>query len=197
MSLSNAERQARWRAKRAAKIHELEAEIKKRKSAQIDADPLRNELAAAKAEIERLKAQAKASNNAPTAGLARTRGTFEFGEAAKLRVENARLRARIKLLAPTVDGEAIKLRKEVEELRGERFTLKQVLRKTAKERDQALQSGANWRKYHKLRSTESRFEPRVFRTIAKCLHEDRLEKCSKAELDEAVRLFLELRPLFE
>jgi hypothetical protein len=63
--------------------------------------------------------------------------------------------------------------------------------------DQALRSDANWRKYHKLRSTEGRFEPRVFRTIAKALHPDPQEKCSKAELDEAARLFLELRPMFE
>jgi hypothetical protein len=37
----------------------------------------------------------------------------------------------------------------------------------------------------------------VFNVIAKCLHQDRLEKCSKAELDEACRYFLELKPLFE
>jgi hypothetical protein len=122
---------------------------------------------------------------------ARTRGGFEFGEAAKLRAENASLRARIKMLAPTVPGELVKLRSE-------RAGLTQALKQAVRERDAAQRivdrvTSPAWRK---LRMA-GRLNVEVFNVIAKALHGDRLEMCSTAELNEAAGYFLELRPLFE
>jgi hypothetical protein len=104
------------------------------------------------------------------------------------------LRARIKRLTPTLDGETIKLRKEVEQLRGERTSLKQALRRVAKERDQfrVIQSSPLLRA-----ATRGGLKRERFNAIAKALHADRLEKCSKAELNDAASYFFELKPLFQ
>lgn len=131
-------------------------------------------------------------------GLARTQAREEhtdWSEAGKLRAENAHLRAEIKRLRPTLDGETIKLRKQVEELRGERASLKQVMKEVGQERDKLLKQ-VKQSKVWNLRSRTAQLDRPTFNAIAKALHPDRVALCSEADLAEAGRLFLELKPLF-
>jgi hypothetical protein len=165
-----------------------------RREPQIGADAaLRQELAAANARITELETRIRAEAK-PESGLLRARGREPLNEVTKLRVQNAELRARILRLTPTLDGEVIKLRKEVEELRGERSSLKQALKKAAKERDR----NAVIRSSPLLRAAaRGDLKRERFNAIAKALHEDRLARCSKAELHDAASYFFELRPLFQ
>ena len=99
---------------------------------------MQQQLAAAKARITELERQRREAAEAkPASGLARARGGFHqpLNEVTKLRGENASLRARIKILTPTLDGEVIKLRREIELMRGERASLKLALKRAARERD--------------------------------------------------------------
>jgi hypothetical protein len=142
------------------------------------------------AELERRHHEAK-----PAGGLIRARGSFRqpLNEETKLRAENAELRARIRRLTPTLDGEVVKLRKEVEGLRAERTNLKQELRRVAKQRDQYRDVSNS-----PLLRTAARggLKRERFNAIAKALHADRLEKCSKDELNDAASYFFEIKPLF-
>jgi hypothetical protein len=120
--------------------------------------------------------------------------TVEFGEVGRLRAENNRLRARIKVLTPTLDGETIKLRKEVEGLRGERHALKQALRQAAKERDR----NAIVRSSPLLRAAARGDLKRAnYHKIIACLHRDTRASKSETQRDEAAALFTTLNKLFQ
>jgi cell division septum initiation protein DivIVA len=157
---------------------------------QAENDRLRKRIA----ELERQRHEAAEAK--PASGLAHTRGSFRqpLNEATKLRAENAELRARIKRLTPTLDGEVIKLRKEVEELRGERMGLKRELRKVAKERDRnalVLSSPV-------LRAaTRGRLKRANYHKIIACLHADTRRSKTEAQINEAAVLFIELEELFQ
>ena len=181
---------AEWKAAERRKTASKET----RREPQIGADAaLKQELAAANARIAELETRIRAEAK-PESGLLRARGREPLNEITKLQAENAELRARIKRLTPTLDGEVIKLRKEVEELRGQRFSLKQALKKAAKERDR----NAVIRSSPLLRAAaRGDLKRERFNAIAKALHEDRFARCSKAELHDAASYFFELRPLFQ
>jgi hypothetical protein len=154
---------------------------------------LERELKQALARIAELEARPAIDQR----GLSRTSGMRsrpEFGEVGKLRAENGRLRAQIKLLTPALDGELVKLRKVVEELRGERASLKRALKEVARERDRnavirsspILSAAAHGH----LRKSN-------YRRIVGCLHSDTRHSKTAAQIDEAAVLFIPLEPLFQ
>ena len=88
----------------------------------------------------------------------------------------------------------IKLHKENEELRGERTTLKRVLRQTVKERDR----NAVVRSSPLLRAAAAGSLKRAnYRKIVACLHRDTRRSKSETQIDEASALFIELQGLFQ
>lgn len=104
-----------------------------------------------------------------------------------LKAENVRLRALLR-----EDPDAAKLRKKVVELQAETHSMRVAMKQIAKDRDR-YRSVHLW-----LRRVDKRHLDRAaFLVLAKATHDDRLEKCTKAELAEASRIVLELRPLFE
>jgi hypothetical protein len=158
-------------------------------------DQLRaQELAQAQARIAELEAKLAEDRRRP----ARTAGggarPAAFTEEARLRAQNAELRRQINLLRPTVDGEVVKLRKEVEELRGERVSLHRVLKQVAKERDQhrIIHSSPLLRV-----AADGKLKRATYRKIVQCLHHDSRRARTEAQLDEAAVLFIELEDLFQ
>jgi predicted RNase H-like nuclease (RuvC/YqgF family) len=205
-AMSGAERTRRYRAKfrhsepvtkptRAADADRLITETKlhialAQANEQIAA--LQKGLAQAKARIAELEAKRKRDGRR----LVRSaRQDSSFSEVGKLRGEIAKLRSDIfKLKAALAEEpDASKLRKKVIDQRVEMMGLRTELKRLAKERDKLQHMVPEVRK---LRSV-ARFDQRkAFTVIAKALHEDRLQTCSKAELNEANKYFLELKPLF-
>jgi hypothetical protein len=117
----------------------------------------------------------------------------EFGETGRLRAENAKLKADIRKLKAMMqeEPEATKLRKRIVELRAEMATLRRALKEIAKERD-------NYRRRTKPEHREAQrlLTSSSYRTLIKALHSDRTKHVSSAELVEAERLCVALRPLF-
>ena len=161
---------------------------------QLRAQELAQELAQARARIAELEAKPQGGEDVPARATASGRARPDFSEAGKLRVENMRLRATNKLLRPTVDGEVVKLRKEVEALRGERASLHRALKQVAKERD----------RNHIIHSSPllrlaagGKLKRATYRKIVQCLHHDSRRARTEAQLDEAAALFIELKDLFQ
>jgi hypothetical protein len=167
----------------------------------IDHNTLAKELAQAKARIAELERVVVQTNerHEDRHGLARTTASGRARPAAlteevKLRAENTRLRRQINLLRPMVDGEVVKLRKEVEALRGERASLHRALKQAAKERD----------RNHIIHSSPllrvaagGKLKRATYRKIVQCLHHDSRRARTEAQLDEAAVLFIELEDLFQ
>jgi len=121
----------------------------------------------------------------------------EFGKLGRLRAEINRLKSDIFKLKAMLQEEpdATKLRKKVVDQRVEMASMRQVMKKIAKERDE-YQSRV--KSYKRLGHTEiARLLTRQnYNLIIKALHSDRMKQCTAAELATAERLVITLRPLF-
>jgi hypothetical protein len=191
MGLSNAERQERWRKRRQqqvnARIAELERERDRYKrvaegkgrSAQPTAKPLHNE---GEAQLMRGRRSAE----------------VEFSEVGKLRGEIAKLKSDIIKLKTMLQEEpdAAKLRKKVVDQQVEMASMRATMKQAAKERDQYQARVARMqpRKYGEARGLLKR---QNYGVIVKVLHSDRAKHVTAAELAEAERLFIALKPLFD
>jgi hypothetical protein len=130
--------------------------------------------------------------------IARTAGRRqEFGEIGRLRAEIVRLKSdNFKLKAALQeDPDVAKLRKTVIDQRVEMMGLRQELRRVAKERDQYQ---ARVKAYRHLKHAEARrlLIRQNHDLIIKALHPDRSKHVTAAELAEAERVVVALRPLF-
>jgi len=89
------------------------------------------------------------------------------------------------------EPDAAKLRKKVVDQQVEMANLRRVLKKTAKERDQyKARVKPNYREAQRLLTRAT------FNVIIKAMHYDRRQQLKPAELAEAERLFIALKPLF-
>ena len=116
-----------------------------------------------------------------------------FTEVGGLRAEIGKLKSDIAKLKMALQEEpdVAKLRKKVVEQQVEMASLRRVMKKIAKERDQYKARVKP--KYREARHLLTRKSHNV---IINALHADRLKQCDPAELKEAHRLVTALRPLF-
>jgi hypothetical protein len=202
MGLSNAERQARWQQRRKQRFAEMKQRIAEleRGTPLYNEQPVRDEPNAKDQEIARLKARiAELERRGEGAQLTRSRrAEVEFGEVGKLRGENVKLKSDITKLKMMLqeDPDAAKLRKKVIDQQVEMASMRAVMKKTAEERDQYQARIARMqpRKYGEARGLLTR---QNYGVIVKALHSDRAKHVTAAELAEAERLFISLKPLFE
>jgi hypothetical protein len=143
------------------------------------------------AELARRKAQERAAIK--PAGPARSGREF-FSEESRLRREIAGLKSDIAKLKMALQEEpdTAKLRKKVIEQRTEMALLRQALRRTAKERDEY-----RGRTEKRFREASHHATRKNYGIIVKALHSDRAKHTSAAELAEAERIIIALRPLFD
>jgi hypothetical protein len=159
------------------------------------------------AAIETELAKLRAENAALKAELAKRRGEghltrshreergrpVEFTEVGRLRAEIGRLKSDIHKLKAALQEEpdAAKLRKKVIDQQAEMASMRQVMKKIAKERDQyKVRVKPNYREARRLLTRQN------YGVIIKALHPDRARHVTAAELAEAGRLAAGLRPLF-
>jgi len=143
------------------------------------------------AELARRKAQERAAIK--PAGPARNGREF-FSEESRLRREIAGLKSDIAKLKMALQEEpdTAKLRKKVIEQRVEMASLRQALRRTAKERDRLREQTQK-----RFREASRHATRKNYGILAKALHCDRAKHASAAELAEAERIIIALRPLFD
>jgi len=142
--------------------------------------------------------QAKPKPRAPASDgegqLTRSRRE-EFAEVGRLKAEIGRLKSDIFKLKAMLQEEpdAAKLRKKVADQKMEMASMRRVMKEIAKERDlyQGRARSSKYKQAHRLLTRTS------YGVIAKALHSDRLKGCTPAELAEAERLVVALRPLFD
>jgi chromosome segregation ATPase len=176
-AMSSAERQRRYWER-----------VLQGKAAQPD-DGATDEIAALKAEIAALRAKTSARATKP----ARTTSRPEFSEAGRVPAEIGKLKSDIiKLKAMLAEApDVAKLRKKVIDLQVEMASMRKTMKAIAKERDK-LQHYArpNYRAAGKL------LTPKNHNVLINALHPDRRKHVSPAELAEAERVCVSLRPLF-
>jgi hypothetical protein len=123
---------------------------------------------------------------------------IDFSEVGKLRGENAALKSDIVKLKTMLQEEpdAAKLRKKIVDQQVEMASLRKAFKRAAKERDQYKSHVARVqpRKYAEARGLLTR---QNYGVIVKALHSDRAKHVTAAELAEAERLFIVLKPLFD
>ena len=117
-------------------------------------------------------------------------GSLEFklqGEIRMLKSDIAKLK-----MALQEEPDAAKLRKKVVDQQVEMTSLRRVMRKIAKERDEYQA-----RTRPKYREARQLFVPKNIKLIIKALHSDRAKNVSAAELAEAERVAIAFLPLFD
>jgi hypothetical protein len=117
----------------------------------------------------------------------------DFGEVGKLRAEIVKLKSdNAKLKAMQQEPpDVTKLRKKVVDQQAEMAVLRKAIKEIAKERD-------DYKRYTDLGHKEARklLTGANYRVLIKVVHSDRSQQVSTAELAEAERLVVALRPLF-
>jgi hypothetical protein len=184
-AMTAAEKQRRYRERRDAKLGN-----KPRVTKSASVDKLERRIRELEAELARRpKAQERAAIK-PATRSGREFSSEEFRrqrEIAGLKSDIAKLK-----MALQEEPDAAKLRKKVVEQRVEIAHLRQYVRKLAKERDEyKAHTKPNYREAQRLLTVST------FRAIVKPLHYDRRKQITEAELAEAERLFVALRPLFD
>jgi hypothetical protein len=140
------------------------------------------------------KPQAKPRPAQPNAGIVRTAGRRqEFGEIGKLQAEITKLKSdNFKLKAMLAEApDAAKLRKKVVDQQVEMNSMRQAMKRVAKERDE-YRSRDN-PKYREARPLLTRQNHNI---IINALHYDRMRQLTAAELAAAEKVAIALRPLF-
>jgi hypothetical protein len=89
------------------------------------------------------------------------------------------------------DADATALRKKVVELQAERASMRQAMKRIARERDQLLPHTRP-----KFREAAELLSRRNYGLLVKALHSDRVRHVSASELKAAERVCIALRPLF-
>jgi hypothetical protein len=145
------------------------------------------------AELEKTLESAPQHNRSQGELKVRAASRQEFGEVAKLRAENVKLKGDIFKLKAMLqeEPEATKLRKKIADQQAEMATMRRAMKQVAKERDEYKR-----RTEPKYREALSLLTGPNYRVIIKALHSDRSQHVSSAELAEAERLVVALRPLF-
>jgi hypothetical protein len=118
-----------------------------------------------------------------------------FGEVGKLRAENTKLKSenfKQKAMLQE-DPDAAKLRKKVVDQQVEMASLRQAMKRIAKERDK-LQVRVGSRKFREAQRLATRQNHNI---LINALHFDRRKQLTPDELAEAERLAVALRPLFD
>src|SRR5262249_39832905 len=122
----------------------------------------------------------------------------EFGEIGKLRAEIGKLKSDIIKLKMMLQEEpnAAKLRKKIVDQQVEMASMRQAMRRVAKERDKYQ---ARVQAYAKPKHREARrlLTRENYNAIIKVMHSDRAKHVTPAELAEAERVAVALRPLFD
>jgi hypothetical protein len=190
-ALSGAERQRRYMAKLLAGKPSV---TKPAKPDEREIAALRAELAQARKKIADLERRGEGS---VTRSHHRETGEAGFSE-SKLQAENRKLKSDIVKLNAMLqlEPDAAKLRKKVVDLQIDNAGLRREWKQAAKERDkyQAALARTRSKKYQEAKRFLTRQNHGL---LAKALHPDRMEKCTPAELAEAARLAVALRPLFD
>jgi chromosome segregation ATPase len=180
---------ADWRARMA----ELEAQHAKHRAAwKASVVELEAELAQARKRIAELE---RRSEGQLTRRHREERSRpVEFTEVGRLRAEIDKLKSDIFKLKAALQEEpdAAKLRKKVVDQRIEMAALRQNLRKVVKERDKYAEMTKK-----RFREGSAHATRKTYGIIVKALHSDRAKHTTAAELAEAERLFVALRPLFD
>jgi hypothetical protein len=185
--MSSAERQRRY-------LDRLRAGKPSVKPAKPD-DAKDREIAALKAELEAERARRGAS---PARRLTRSHrreaGGIDFSETGKLRAEIGKLKSDIVKLKAMLqeDPDTAKLRKKVVEQQVEMASLRQAMKRIAKERDKY-----QGRQNPKYREAAKLLTKKNHGILIKALHSDRMKQCTAAELAEAERVTTALRPVFD
>src|SRR5262245_31096910 len=151
-------------------------------------------------EIARLKARIRELEAALAHGEGQvTRSTrggtrMEFTEVGRLRAEIGRLKSDIIKLKRMLQEEpdAAKLRKKVIDQQVEMASMRQVMKKIAKERDKYVR-----RRQPKYREAEKLLTRQSYNVTIKALHPDRTPHVTPAEKAAAERVVTGLRPLFD
>jgi hypothetical protein len=145
------------------------------------------------AELEKTLESAPQHNRSQGELKVRAASRQEFGEVAKLRAENVKLKGDIFKLKAMLqeEPEATKLRKKIADLQAEMATMRHAMKQVAKERDEYKR-----RTEPKYREAQRLLTGSNYRVIIKALHSDRSAHVSAADLAEAERLAIALRPLF-
>jgi len=146
-------------------------------------------------ELEEELARERARRGETKTGIARTAGRRqEFGtEIGRLRAEIGKLKSDITKLKAMLaeEPDAARLRKKVVDQQVEVTSMRRVMKKIAKERDEYRA-----RVEPKYREATGLATRATFNAIIKALHFDRRQQIKPNELAEAERLFITLKPLF-
>jgi DNA repair exonuclease SbcCD ATPase subunit len=155
----------------------------------------RSAAAALKARIRELEAalEAKGKGVAPSSASARRQDNARevdklSGEITKLKSDILKLKAALQ-----EEPDAAKLREKVAEQQAQMASLRTAMKQIAKERDK-YQARTSTRKYGEARRLLTR---ETYAVIVKALHPDRAKHVLPAELAEAGRVFVHLKPLFD
>jgi hypothetical protein len=167
--------------------------------------PLEAKCAKLKAECARLKSENATlkrgldGQRSGSQGQLKVRPGQEFGEFGDVS-EMGRLRAEIKGLKSDnyklkamlqEEPDALRLRKKLVELEADMATMRRAMKKIARERDvNQDRVKPEYREARQLLTAPN------YRVLIKALHSDRSQHVSSAELAEAERLAVLLRPLF-
>jgi hypothetical protein len=151
------------------------------------------EIAALKARLAEL--ERRSAGPQLTRSHRRQAGEADFSEAGKQRAEIGQLKSdNVKLKAMLQeDPDAAKLRKKVVEQQVEMASLRQAMKRIAKERDK-LQVRVGSRKFREAQRLATRQNHNI---LINALHFDRRKRLTPDELAEAERLAVALRPLFD
>ena len=141
--------------------------------------------------------QSKPKPRAPASDVARSRRE-EFAEVGRLKAEIVRLKSDIIKLKAMLQEEpdAAKLRKKVADQQAEMASMRRVMKEIAKERDKYQVRVKAYRqpKHQEARRLLTRKNHSV---LLNALHSDHSKGRTPADLAEAERLVVALRPLFD
>jgi hypothetical protein len=158
---------------------------------------LKTEIAKLKSEIATLMARLEGAEPKEEIKRAAARPEFEFsqefGKLGKLRGENAKLKSDIGKLKAMLQQEpdTAKLRKKIVDQQVEMAAMRRAMKAIAKERD-----ALGRRVTREYREAQRFLTTTNYHVIIKALHSDRRKHVSEADLQEAERLAVALRPLF-
>jgi hypothetical protein len=191
-----------------ARIRELEADLARSKAApkQPAAKPADGgEVARLKARIAELERQVLERSESQPLTRSSTRSQhgsslpphLDISETGRLRAQIGRLNSELIKLRAALQEEpdTAKLRKQVVEQKQAMASLRQALRRVAKERDEYQAHVARMRP-KTYREAKGLLKRQNYNIIVKALHSDRAKHVKPEELAEAERLFIDLKPLF-
>jgi hypothetical protein len=165
-----------------AKTRYMREYMRRRRAGQATAKPKRAPPRQATGEIARTAGPREESGE-----IGKREWLLMRGENAKLKSDNAKLKA-----ALAEEPDAAKLRKKIIDQQVEMAFMRKAMKEIAKERDKYRVQTEK-----RFREAKRHANPENYRIIVKALHSDRAKHATAAELAEAERLFIAMRPLFD